>query len=196
MDLRRKNDFANKPSWFLRECEALGLFQARMPRFPQLFFYQISQAEVAEKQGQLPLGPSATQWSSMGWLASHPRLESKSGVSDVLYWQLENMVRSLNKEQGSTRSRRTQAPSPHPRLDPEYSWIFTRRFKWIEVDEDEARERNEREDEFWLETGEAWRENRPPSSLTRRFASAAAPEEGSDYIPSSVPEEQELRIRK
>jgi hypothetical protein len=185
MDLRRRNDFASKPSWFLRECEALGLFQTRMPRFPQLFFYNCSEAEVIGKQGQAPLGPSAMQWSSMGWLASHPRLESKSGVSDVLYQQLEKIYGA-----------RTRAASAHPHLDPGYLWIFTRRFQWTDLDKEEMRVRNKREEDFWLETGEGRRENRPQSSLTRRLTSAAAMEDGSDYIPSSVPEEQELRVRK
>jgi hypothetical protein len=204
MDLRRRSDFADRPSWFLQECEALGLFQTRMPRFPQLFFYNFSEMEVVEKQGQSSLGPSVTQWSSMGWLLSHPRLESKSGMSDVLYWHLEG---SFDKNQKRMHVRRRQPPPAHPRLHSDHLRFFTGRLRWtllseggsaIEMtSEEEISGANEKEGEFWLETGEGGRENRPKSSLVKKLASAIPLEEEEDYyVPSSVPEEQELRIRK
>ena len=196
MDLRRRNDFADKPFWFLQECGALGLFQTRMPRFPQLFFYDFPENEVAGKQGQSPLGPSATQWLSMGHLTSHPRLESKSGMSDVLYLHLEGTAGPLDRSQESTYERRRQPPPAHPRLHEDYLWLFTWRFRWTGLDKREPSGTNNTEDEFWLEIGEGHKESRPENSLIRRLTLAAAVEGSDDYIPSSVPEEQELRIPK
>ena len=196
MDLRRRSDFVDKPSSFLQECEALGLFQTRMPRFPQLFFYDFPEAEVAGKQGQSPLGPSATQWLAMGRLISHTRLESKSGLSDVLYLYLEGTVGPLDRSQESAQGRRGQPPPPHPHLHPDYLWLFTWRLRWTGADEREISGTNNTEDDFWLEIGEGRKENRPENSLTRRLTLAAAVEGSDDYIPSSVPEERELRIPK
>lgn len=128
----------------------------------------------------------------MIWLTSHSLLESKSGVSDLLYLQLDKIARLSNEEEELSLF---GGRGPHPRLDPEYLWVFAHRFQWTDPDEEDVHERSKREQEFWLETGLEGTQDRPESSLTRRFTSAAVPEEGSDYVPSSVPEERELRIR-
>ena len=206
MDVRRRSDFADRPPEFLQECEALGLFQTRMPRFPQLFFLNFSETGVIGKEGQSPLGPSATQWGCMDWLISQPRLESKCGMSDVLYLHLERVAGHPDKKLPRADDRGERPPPAHPRLHPDHLEPFIRLVGWM-LDEGESLIKttfeeamggtDQEEEEFWLGTSEGCGENKPKSLLTRELISAACLEEGGDYyIPSSIPEEQELRIRK
>jgi len=41
---------------FKTEYDRLGLFQTRMPRFSQMFFYNFGEREVVQELGQLRIG--------------------------------------------------------------------------------------------------------------------------------------------
>jgi len=41
---------------FKNKCDGLGLFQTRMPRFSQIFFYNFEEREVVQELGQLRTG--------------------------------------------------------------------------------------------------------------------------------------------
>jgi len=48
--------FAQKSLEFREECEGLGLFEARMPQLPQLFFHNFTNIETKERCGQTETG--------------------------------------------------------------------------------------------------------------------------------------------
>lgn len=124
--MRRRSDFGEKPSWFVEECNALGLFRTRTPRFSQLFFYDFSEEEVLQKQGQPEDGAKVSRRAATAYLSSRVRLESKSGLSDVWYWCLErgsgNPRRSLEGYGKLTHS--------HPRLHCDHMELFINRLRW------------------------------------------------------------------
>lgn len=112
LDQRRVRAFKANPGWLLRECEDLGLFTARMPRFSQLFFYQFSELEEANCLGQ-PLSSPPCQRAAEAFLRSRVRLESTCGVSNVWY----SFLGTYQAEQ-----RQTSPPStPHSSLAPSSS---------------------------------------------------------------------------
>lgn len=88
-DRRRRLDFAFNPGWFVEECDRLGLFTTRMPRFTQLFFYNFSEAEFMASKGQ-PEDTNVASWrAARAYLRSGVRLQSMCGISDVWYRYVE-----------------------------------------------------------------------------------------------------------
>ena len=84
LDERRKVQLGDASDLVQQECERLGLFETRTPRFSQLFFYNFDDDEVATRAGQL-LTIKASQRGAKACLRSGARLESKCGISDVWY---------------------------------------------------------------------------------------------------------------
>lgn len=89
LDGRRRLAFRWKRDSLVRECDELGLFQARIPRFSQLFFYNFSQEEEATGLGQ-PFPSPVSIRAGRSYLRSGRSLQSKCGVSDVWFHYVEN----------------------------------------------------------------------------------------------------------
>jgi hypothetical protein len=176
LDLRRRNAFKEKPSRFTEESRTLGLFQTRMPRFSQLFFYDFSEEEVCQKQGQLGSGLLASERAATTYLDSNVRLESKCGISDVWYWCLEQSARLYGEEATSVGRQGKYAQSDHPRLHPYHMELFINRLGWRELHRGLLVER---------------RIKKRRLAVVPRGGEDFATE---DYVPSSIPEERELRI--
>jgi hypothetical protein len=91
LDKKRRLRFATQPNRFKAECEQLGLFQTRMPRFSQVFFYEFTGPEVLAEAGQsMEPSFSAPARAAKHYLKSGRRLESACGVSDIWYHHVES----------------------------------------------------------------------------------------------------------
>ena len=125
LDHRRRAKFEAKPTGFLKESERLGLFQARLPGFSQLFFHNFSEREVMERQGQSNTGGVVSRRAAEAYLRSGVRLESSCGISNVWYSYVESNARLFgqptNPRTSSSKaalSGRNAPPNPQTSLTP------------------------------------------------------------------------------
>ena len=72
-----------------KECDRLGLFQTRMPRFSQVFFYDFEGQEVAQESGQSRNGRVVSCRAAEAYIKSSVQLESSCGISDMWYRYVE-----------------------------------------------------------------------------------------------------------
>ena len=127
-DQRRKLRFSDVSNSIAEECERLGLWKTRAPRFTQLFFYNFFEHEATLGLGQAS-SLAASRRAAKTYLTSGARLESKCGLSDVWFHYVEthrHLFEPLS----------TQPPSeskPHlsnPRLDVQYAPAIYDVFEW------------------------------------------------------------------
>ena len=71
------------------ECTELGLFNTRVPRFSQLFFYDFEEAEIYDRAEQSN-GPSCSSRAAQSYIRSGKRLYSKCGISEIWFNCVEN----------------------------------------------------------------------------------------------------------
>lgn len=116
------------PKPVVEECNVLGLFQTRMPRFSQLFFHESLEHEVALKFGRSSR-PSASFLAAKRYLRSGTRLESKCGLSDVWYGYVESNWR-LFEDPEMSFSFTPAPPRPHSVLSNDDSHIMCGVFDW------------------------------------------------------------------
>lgn len=108
----------------------LGLFKTRIPRFPQLFFHEFSEAEIYQKQGQSPIGPTVSHRAGMAYVGSGIRLESQCGMSDIWYWYLERNSDLFGG--GPTSFIQGPESPPLPHLNPDHMGLFVSMLGWKE----------------------------------------------------------------
>lgn len=95
------------------ECDGLGLFATRIPRFTQLFFYEFTEDEIFELEGQ-PEGGLTSWRAARAYLdSSGIRLESTCGISEVWYRYLENHEQLFGFDPSTPPSEQELDP-PHP----------------------------------------------------------------------------------
>lgn len=184
--MRRRNEFKEKPSWFIEECEALGLFRTKMPRFPQLFFYDFSEEEVCRKEGQCQDGASASRRAGTTYLESNIRLESKCGISEVWYWCLDGEGKKCDEEVTPISHGGKDVLSTSSGLHPNRMEAFVNRLGWRGLRSGLCVERS-------------GGKHGPGGSGMKEHRLAILVEDGGefateDYVPSSIPEERELRV--
>jgi len=191
LDLRRRNDFREKPSWFIEECGNLGLFETKMPRFSQLFFYDFSVEEICEKEGQLAGGRLLLRRAAAAQGNSNVRLESKSGISEVWYRCLEGKPETSGKESTSLEQNGKLRLLKQPGLRVDHMELFINKLGWVELHGGVSAARGATagsgrgEEESGIEDG----------LLQAGILEEEAEMATEDYVPSSVPEERELGIR-
>lgn len=112
---------------FIQECEILGLFQTRLPRFTQLFFHDFEEHELTLSSGQ-SLTSTSSQRAARAYLLSGIRLESKCGLSDAWYSYVEAHS-FLFQEIGRTPLKRSLV-HPYPVLSPEDAATVYKSFTW------------------------------------------------------------------
>ena len=130
-DERRRLQFGNAQVLVQQECERLGLFKTRPPRFSQLFFYDFDGGEVATRAGQL-LTIKASQRGAKAYLRSGARLESKCGISDVWYsYLLQNKALFVHPD-SPPPVQEPANPGPYPRLEFHHLPSIYCAFRWKE----------------------------------------------------------------
>lgn len=87
--------FAEKSVEFRQECAALGLFEARAPRFSQLFFHNSTDSGTVqplhvETLGQSKTATAVSRSAAQAYLRSGVRLQSSCGMSDSWYSYVES----------------------------------------------------------------------------------------------------------
>ena len=117
------------PGRFIQECEALGLFQTRMPRFTQLFFHDFCGREVALEIGQSETF-SCRQRAAKAFLTSGARLESKCGLSDIWYHFVETNRHLFEGPEELAQIETKPHHSHHLRLDMTYAESIYNLFEW------------------------------------------------------------------
>ena len=140
--------FAQKSLEFREECEGLGLFEARMPRFSQLFFHDFTDIETKERCGQAETGSRVSRRAAEAYLLSGVRLESSCGISDIwhnyidsyanLFGQPERPAAPLslalpsasNGPSNPTTLSHFPLPSPHPRPESRRLGTVHEAFGW------------------------------------------------------------------
>ena len=98
LDKKRKAKFSSKSTGFIRECERLGLFQTRMPRFSQVFFHNFNSRGFKEGSGQSRMGSIVSRLAGEAYVLSGARLESLCGISDVWYRYVESNAGQFKKQ--------------------------------------------------------------------------------------------------
>jgi hypothetical protein len=130
LDEKRRLRFASQPDRFKVECERLGLFQTRMPRFSQMFFYKFTDQEVLAEAGQ-SMDPafSAPARAARYYLKTGRRLESACGISDMWYHYVDSNAGAFLRQR-PTLSDLPPPASVYPR--PDKDQIATREvmFDW------------------------------------------------------------------
>lgn len=134
LDNRRRDEFGPKLVQSRDECEQLGLFRTRMPRFSQLFFYNFDQWEVERREGQSMAGGVVSKRGAEAYARSGARFESLCGISDIWYHYVESNLELFG-------GRNIQdipvipAPALHPRPNDKDMRELGRRFEteWFKV---------------------------------------------------------------
>lgn len=130
LDRKRRFEFADLPRKFKDECERLGLFQTKMPRFSQLFFHEFSDAETFTRSGQTTAPGSATPIrAARAYLKSRKRLESSCGISDIWYRYVE-LNAGIFVENPPKPSDFPSLASAYHRLDEDQIRTKERMFGW------------------------------------------------------------------
>lgn len=122
---RLKSDRMSKES--IEECERLGLFRTRLPRFTQLYFYDFQDHEVKLQFGQSLTSTSSSR-AGKAYLLSGTRLESKCGLSDVWYSYVESSWFFF--EDPSHPFHFNPGPPPHPVISEEDAETISNIFDW------------------------------------------------------------------
>ena len=112
LDQTRRMEFDDNPAWLIEECEGLGLFTTRMPRFLQLFFYNFSDWEILIELGQ-PTSSSSSRRAAEAYLLSGNRPQSACGISNVWYHYVENNQDLYSR--GTTQPLPIHQQPSHPR---------------------------------------------------------------------------------
>ena len=131
LDERRQVQLRDTSNLVQQECERLGLYKARTPRFSQLFFYNFDDGEVATRAGQL-LTIKASQRGAKAFFRSGARLESKCGISDVWYSYLSQNRALFARPDSLPPTREPATPDPHPRLEFQHLPPIYGTFRWKE----------------------------------------------------------------
>ena len=97
---------------FKNECEGLGLFQMRMPRFSQI--YNFGEREVLQELGQSRTGRVVSCHAAEAYVKSGVHLESSCGISDVWYRYVELNAAKFGGLD-SQAARFSSSTSTHPR---------------------------------------------------------------------------------
>lgn len=129
LDQRRKTSFSDNPTWFIDECEGLGLFTARTPRFLQLFFYEFLHWEIFSQQGP-ELSSSSSLRAAKAYLLSGIRLESMCGISDAWYRYVESHQTLYTDGKTLVLPLQQQIYHPRPRPDHPHEKYLWSIFKW------------------------------------------------------------------
>jgi hypothetical protein len=122
-----------------------------LPGFSQLFFYDFSEPEVEQRQGQSGTGGVVSRRAAKAYILSGVRLESSSGISDVWYSYVEHNAHLFRESKHSTTpssvaiSSGPNGPlnlptfplppslSPHPRPDIQEMETFQSSFNWYKI---------------------------------------------------------------
>jgi hypothetical protein len=130
LDRKRKLRFGGLPRELKAECEQLGLFQARMPRFSQIFFYDFSDLEVLRefRQNTHPEHPAPVR-AAKAYLRSGRRLESSCGISDIWYRHVELNAKHFVRNPPNPPKLLTPA-SAYPRPDEDQIRTREPMFEW------------------------------------------------------------------
>ena len=121
------------PDQLLKECESLGLFTTRMPRFKQLFFYNFAEGEIWRCMGQATTSSSSRR-AAEAYLRSGVRLESTCGISDAWYRYVEthqNLFQDSTAE--DTLVPRPKPSHPRPQLDNWQAGVMWNTFQWKQI---------------------------------------------------------------
>lgn len=132
MDRVRRAVSNDMPNWFFEECESLGLFTTRMPRFQQLFFYQPTTHELGIGLRQ-DLPCELSRRAAKAYLVSGNRLRSACGISDVWYRYVEDRQDLYNNGELPAIPLEQQPRHPRPRPDlchEKYLWSV---FQWAKM---------------------------------------------------------------
>ena len=103
----------------MEECNKLGLFNTRIPRFSQLFFYNFTEDEISQRTGQ-PSCLSCCSGTARSYLCSEKRLYSKCGISEILFnymWNNQNLYNGEGPHQSFTPS----SPGLQLHLEPTHA---------------------------------------------------------------------------
>ena len=136
---RRTHLFADKPTEFKEECAALGLFETRLPRFSQFFFYDFTDWELP--LGQSESGGAVSRRAAEAYLRSGVRLESSCGMSDIWYNYVESNAKLFKPTSSTAIPPGTSVlscppifspsqSSPHPRLNSEQLQSIRKNLDW------------------------------------------------------------------
>lgn len=130
LDRKRRLQFAELPRKLKDKCEQLGLFQARMPRFSQLFFYEFTDQEMLAQVGQdVEGGFSAPVRAARAYLQSGMRLESTCGISDIWYRHVQLNAKMFVHNPPNS-SNLLPPTSAHPRPDEDQMRTREPMFGW------------------------------------------------------------------
>jgi hypothetical protein len=132
-DKRRRAQFSTKPTWFINECEMLGLFQTRMPEFTQLFFHNFTERKVQQEKGQSLVGGIVSRRAASEYFRSRVQLKSKSAVSEIWYHFLETNSSLFYELFPFTPGIAITPPSIHVPLHPSLIPQFVRMVRWKEM---------------------------------------------------------------
>ena len=132
LDQTRRMKFDNNPAWFIEECESLGLFTTRMPRFLQLFFYKFSDWEILIELGQ-PTTSSSSRRAAEAYLLSGNRPQSACGISDVWYHYVENNQDLYNHGMTQPLPIHQQPPHPRPHSDRHHERYLWSILEWAKM---------------------------------------------------------------
>jgi len=132
--------FAEKSIEFTQECAALGLFEARPPRFSQLFFYNFTDSETNQLLGQSESGGAVSRRAAEAYLLSGVRLESSCGMSDAWYNYVESNSRLFTRPDPLDPPSLSRSPlfppsqpSPHPRPNSQQLESIGSTLNWRKV---------------------------------------------------------------
>jgi hypothetical protein len=131
LDHRRRAASKDLPDWLFDECERLGLFRTRMPRFTQLFFYDFTREEQSNQVGQFSATRSAKRAAS-AYLCSGKRLESTCGISEIWYEYVEDN-RCLFEKKREGHTVKQEPRYPYDRIDRFCKENLLRDLEWQQM---------------------------------------------------------------
>ena len=131
LDWRQRRAFEDHLPWVLKECERLGLFQTRMLRFTQMFFYDFNEQEQGTRAGQLS-GASSSRRAARVYLLSGKQLQSTCGILDSWYWFVDDNRGLFNKKLGK-RKQEPQDLGAYKRPDERFEASLLMTLKWEKI---------------------------------------------------------------
>ena len=130
LDQQRRIRFRNEPTWFIEQCETLGLFTTRLPAFKQLFFYEFNELEKQSHSDQPASSSSSGRRAAEAYLISGIRFESLCGISGVWYRYVESHQSLFDRGAGPPLPLQQQARHPLPRFSHYHEQELCTVFKW------------------------------------------------------------------